>query len=94
MSTTEPVLLASLISSGSAIVLAIISRGGPIFKSKWCLMELEAAVDAKIPIVPIYNGDVSSLQDVKDLIDGKVEGLGKETAVYEHVISKDLGVDP
>ena len=60
---------------GSKLVLAVFSRGGALFNSKWCCMELAAAREAGIPVVPIYNGDTTSLQDVKDHIDGKVAGL-------------------
>lgn len=70
----------------SKLVLAIISRGGAIFKSECCRAELTAAKDAGIPVMPVYNGDKSSLQDVKDHIDGKVEGLGEGTDVYQTLI--------
>ena len=70
----------------SKIVLAVISRDGAIFKSQWCRMELMAAKEAGIPIIPIYNSDFSALQDIKDHIDGKVEGLGRGTEVYEQLV--------
>ena len=34
-------------------------------------------MEAGIPVIPIYNGDECSLKDIKDHVDGKVEGLGE-----------------
>ena len=67
----------------SKLVLAVLSPGGPIFRSPWCCLELSAAKEAGIPVLPIYNGDVSGLLQIKDLIDGRVKGLGKDAAEYD-----------
>ena len=47
---------------------------------------MTAAKEAGIPVVPIYNGDSCGLTDIKDHIDGKVVGLGRETEVYNDLI--------
>ena len=70
----------------SKIVLAVLSRNGPIFKSPWCLMELRAAKAAGIPIIPIYNGDVSALNDIKDHINGNVNGLEQGSEIFEDLV--------
>ena len=70
----------------SKVVLVVLSRDGPIFKSPWCLMELKAAKEAGIPIIPIYNGDDSSLMDIKNHIDGKVAGLSPGSQIYEGLV--------
>ena len=46
------------------------SGGAPIFESQWCRAELGAASGAGIPIIPVYNGDTTALNDVKAIING------------------------
>ena len=63
---------------GSNLMLAIITKDAPIItKSEWCRVEIAAAKQQGIPVIPIYNGEQSLLKDVKDVIDGKVAGLAK-----------------
>ena len=59
----------------SHLMLAVMSHGGLIFDSPWCRAEMEAARDASVPIVPVYNGDMTTLKEVKSIVDQSSDQL-------------------
>lgn len=69
----------------SALLLAIISKGAPLFKSQWCRAEIRAAMEAGVPVIPVYSADDVSLRDVKAVIDGRVDGLSRDAEHFSLV---------
>ena len=53
----------------STVLLVVLRRGAPYFRSKWCRLELHAAMEARIPAIPVYDANNSALNDIKDIID-------------------------
>lgn len=53
------------------VVIAALSP--ELFRSAWCLAELEAAYEAGVDVLPVYSGNQASTAQVDRWIKGKLE---------------------
>jgi hypothetical protein len=76
-----------------AIVL-VLSKEGSVFKSDLCRATLEEAIEQGIPIIPIYDSDITSPQHIKDLIEGDVDGqsYSNHTAITQQSYSTHTAI--
>jgi len=75
---------------GTKAIVLVLSKEGSVFKSDLCRATLEEAIEQGIPIIPIYDSDITSPQHIKDLIEGDVDGLAKGSEGYTRLVKHAL----